>query len=203
MVKGFNNQLFIRGWRLLKPWLTAVVLILILRYTGALSGISFFTQRAMMETGAFDYTPVESAGERGFDYDFTVKDLDGRQVPMDSFKNKVVFLNLWATWCGPCRVEMPSIQGLYEKVNHDSVAFVMLSVDKPEHHEKVKQFIAKEGYSFPVYTVASNLPAQLHTGSIPSTFVIRKDGKIAGQKIGATNFDTDNFLEFLIKLSLR
>src|SRR5690606_12751282 len=67
-----------------------------------------------------------------FNYAFTIKDLEGNIKSFDDYKNKVIFLNLWATWCGPCRAEMPSIQKLYNKTQSDDVVFIMLSIDREE-----------------------------------------------------------------------
>lgn len=188
--------------KVLKPWLLAFALVLILRYTGAISGLSVVTQSALFETGLMDFNPGENTAEAtSFNYDFTLKDLKGNVIDFNQFKDKVIFLNMWATWCGPCRVEMPSIQSLYETVDQDKVVFIMLSLDTPENHQKIIKFTDKKEYTFPVYVPNESLPRQLKVSSIPTTFIIGKDGKIKSKKVGTANYDTAEFKEFLNSLT--
>jgi thiol-disulfide isomerase/thioredoxin len=133
MNKTFNNQKVRAVISALKPWFVAILFVMILRFTGALSGISFIAQSAIMKTGLMNFEPEENVTRDGFDYNFSIKDLNGKTVDFSQFRGKVVFLNLWATWCGPCRVEMPSIQNLYNSTDHDQIIFVMLSIDAPEN----------------------------------------------------------------------
>lgn len=184
----------------LKPWLVGLSIVLILKYTGALSGIAFFTQSAAMETGLMDIAVDERSADENFDYGFLLKDTDGNTINGKTLKGKVVFLNLWATWCGPCRVEMPSIQELYND-KKDSVMFVMLSLDAKSQEHKIKKYIDEKEFTFPVYTLASSPTPQLNVPSIPTTFVISKDGKIKSKKIGAANYNTKKFRKMLDELA--
>lgn len=97
---------------------------------------------------ASETLPVVGAG-------FKMVSLNGKTVSFESLKGKVVFMNMWATWCPPCIAEMPNIQKLYEKIGSDKIAFVMLSLDE-DGMEKVKKFIGKKGFTFPVYLPASS-----------------------------------------------
>ena len=139
--------------------------------------------------------------EKSFNYNFKVKDLNGTVINFKDFKGKTIFLNVWATWCGPCRVEMPSIQKLYDKVDKEKIAFVMLAVDKREDFEKVINFVKEKEFSFPVYVPHEYLPDQLMVRTIPTTFVINSDGKIAAQETGTANYDTEEFKSFLEDLT--
>jgi thiol-disulfide isomerase/thioredoxin len=202
MRKLFHNQKVRAIWKALRPWATALVLLAILRYTGAISGISFLTQSALFETGVMDIDPKEnSAVATSFDYDFVLKDLDGNKVDVSQFKNKVVFLNLWATWCGPCRVEMPSIQKLYESMDKEKVVFIMLALDNEENQHKIPKYIQDKQFTFPVFVPHEYLPKQLQVPSIPTTFVIGRDGKVKSKKIGTANYDTDKFRQFMEELT--
>jgi thiol-disulfide isomerase/thioredoxin len=184
----------------LKPWLLAIVIVLILRYTGMLAGVSAVTQQALLKTGVMDASPEENMPERNFDYGFSVRDINKNTVSVESLKGKVIFINVWATWCGPCRAEMPSIQGLYNSIDHEKVAFVMLAVDQKDPYQKVTSFIKDKEYTFPVYFPDGSLPSLLRVPSIPSTFVISKEGKVVFREAGAANYDTDEFRSFLQKL---
>jgi len=102
-------------------------------------------------------------------------------------KDKVVIINIWATWCPPCVAEMPSFQLLYDDYK-EKVAFVFVANDE---REKVKNFLLKKGYSFPVYYQKTKAPKQLETSSIPVTFIIDKKGNIVVKETGAANWNSD------------
>jgi thiol-disulfide isomerase/thioredoxin len=187
-------------FKMVRPWITLVALILVLRYTGILAGISVITNTAMMRTGVLDADSEPLVPTKDFDYNFSITDLENKKVDFNQFKGKTVFLNLWATWCGPCRVEMPSIQKLYNEVNHDDIVFVMLSLDRAEDKEKVVKFVNDKQHTFPVYIPAGYLPEQLNVPSIPTTFIISPEGKIVSKKVGTANYDTEEFKTFLEKL---
>ncbi|WP_187263003.1 TlpA disulfide reductase family protein [Pontibacter beigongshangensis] len=127
---------------------------------------------------------------------FKMTNLDGKTVSFESLRGKVVFLNIWATWCPPCVAEMPNIQRLYEKVGSDKIAFVMLSVDEGGQ-EKVQKFINKKGYTFPVYMPASQFPQEFYSNAIPTTFIISPEDKIVAKQEGMAEYDTPEVREFL------
>lgn len=187
---------FVIGY--LKPVVSAILLIVVLQATGLLSSVSVFTQRAAMEAGLFKAIPEDvDLVKPDFDYNFSIKDLNGSKIPFEQFKGKVVFLNMWATWCGPCRAEMPSIQSLYEKVKSDSIVFVMLSWDRDSDKSKIEKYIEKNSYTFPVYQRSSYLPDNLEVPSIPTTFIISKDGKVIQKEVGVRNYDSKKMIEYL------
>ncbi|WP_299762619.1 TlpA disulfide reductase family protein [uncultured Pontibacter sp.] len=127
---------------------------------------------------------------------FKMVDVQGKQVAFESLKGKVVFLNIWATWCPPCIAEMPNIQKLYDKVGSDKIAFVMLSVDEGGM-EKVKKFVDKKKYTFPVYKPASQFPQEFYSNAIPTTFIISLEGKIVAKQEGMADYNTPEVVEFL------
>ncbi len=178
-----------------------MLLLIVLRYTGILAGISFAASSALMKIGVMDAQPNDVAVVQLFDYDFSIKDMEGKVIDFNTYKGKTIFINLWATWCGPCRVEMPSIQKLYDRVNHDDIIFVMLSLDDPKNTNKIIHFISDRHFTLPVYQPASALPEELDVRSIPTTLVIDPNGKIVSKKVGAANFDTDKFEKFLTELA--
>ena len=144
---------------------------------------------------------VNTISEAMLANDFLLQDLQGNTVKFSSLRNKVIFLNIWATWCPPCVAEMPGIQSLYDKVKgNKNIAFVMLSVDQ-NGMEKVKKFVAKKGYTFPVYLPASGVPAIFETRSIPATFILAKDGKVAVRHDGMANYDTKEVKEYMENLA--
>jgi thiol-disulfide isomerase/thioredoxin len=121
-------------------------------------------------------------------------DLTGKEVAMD--ENKIAFVNVWATWCGPCNMEMPGIQTLYNKYkDHSKIAFYIIS---DEDAETVNPFIARKGYNLPFYQYAGPYPSALDGNAIPRTYIIYK-GKILAQEIGASQWDRPEVVELIEK----
>jgi thiol-disulfide isomerase/thioredoxin len=133
------------------------------------------------------------------DYDWTLMDIEGSPVSFSEFKGEVVFLSIWATWCPPCRAEMPNIQHLYEQYG-DRVSFVLASQEDPE---TILRFMEDQGYSMPVYRLVQNPPAKLSTSSIPTSFLISPEGKIQVRKTGAARWDGKFFTAYLDELLSR
>jgi len=198
------NPVLQRAVKILKPWFLWILLFLVLRFTGGLSVLSGWVQGAALNLGFRDAsTSGEALVKKKFDYNFTLRTLDGQVVDAHDWQGKVVFLNLWATWCGPCRAEMPSIQSLYESVGHDQVVFVMLSLDHDQPQEKVQKYIRDKAYTFPVYLPEESLPDLLQVSSIPTTFVINAAGEVVSHETGAANYNTPKFRKFLDGLQLK
>lgn len=187
-----------RIYNILSPWVGAILIIAVLQFTGLLGSISYLAQSAILKTGLMNASTDVEEELADFDYGFTIKDLDGKRIEFDQFKNKVVFLNLWATWCGPCRAEMPTIQKLYDKVKDDpNIEFVILSIDKDKDLPKVVKYLKDRNYTFSGYMPSGYITSQLDVPSIPTTFVISKQGKILTKEVGTTNFNTNRFFKFL------
>ncbi|MCI0750226.1 MAG: TlpA family protein disulfide reductase [Flammeovirgaceae bacterium] len=185
----------------LKPFAFAIAIVAVLKLTGTLSSVSYLANAALLKTGIKNAnSEIKSSAPEKFDYDFKIKSLDGQLVDFKQFEGKTVFLNLWATWCGPCRAEMPSIQKLYDKVDKTKVEFVVLSLDAADATPKVVKYIEKNQYTFPVYHHTGYVPELLQVPSIPTTFIINKNGKVVSKEVGATNFDTDKFKNYLENL---
>lgn len=184
----------------LKPVLLAFILIALLQVTGLMSSVSYYAQSALLKTGIRNASENSLKKPEPFDYNFTVRNAAGERVSFEQYKGKVVFLNLWATWCGPCRAEMPTIQSLYEKMDTTGVEFVILSIDRDSDEPKIAKYIKQSKYTFPVYRPSGKLTAQLDVPGIPTTFIINKQGMIVSKEVGATDFDTSKFRKFLSEL---
>jgi thiol-disulfide isomerase/thioredoxin len=185
-----------------KPVFIAFVIILSLPWSGQGGGASFVGPSATMKTGLpDDRSPGTLKNTPDFDYNFTIKDMDGNRLSFGQFKGKVIFLNLWATWCGPCRAELPAIQELYSGIEKDKIIFVMLSIDKDSDKGKIVRYIKNNAFTFPVYQPSGQLTKQLRVPSIPTTWVVSKEGKIVAKEVGTTNFNTVKFKEFINELA--
>ena len=185
----------------IKEWGIFAGIIAILYFTGLHTEVAAYAQRAVLATGLI--TPeieVDKEATGVIDYNFKIKSMDGEVVELSQFKDKVIFINLWATWCPPCRAEMPSIQSLYNKVkDKEDIVFVMLSLDRAGDEGKINKFINKKSFDFPVYLPVTEVPEILRSPSIPTTFVVAKNGKIVSKKVGMAKYDTKSFENFLIK----
>jgi peroxiredoxin len=132
--------------------------------------------------------------------DFTLPDLDGKMHRLSDFRGRVVFLNLWATWCPPCRMEMPSMQALYKRLQNRD--FVMLAVAEDEGGAAaVRPFVREVGLTFTVLldpegTVSPRYGA---TG-YPETFIIDRNGQVVNHTIGPAEWDSEQMVAFFNQL---
>jgi thiol-disulfide isomerase/thioredoxin len=120
--------------------------------------------------------------------DFALPLLDGRTCNTKDLRGKVLFLNFWATWCGPCRAEMPSMETLYQRFKSQGLEF--LAVNLQESPRTVGAFMDKLGLSFP-----AALDQQGSTGAaygvmaIPTTYIVDREGRIIARVRGSLNWD--------------
>ncbi len=194
----------LRIFEFAKPFIVAFIIIALLQLTGLFGDVAALTQQAALSTGLMNASiPMTDRNQENFDFGFTLKDSLGNKFNAGQFKGKVIFLNVWATWCGPCRAEMPAIHKLYNKVKDDRIVFIMLSIDKDQAAQKVKAYVRKNKYTFPVYMPSGYLTEQLNVPSIPTTFVISKEGKIVMKEVGTKNYNTNKFMRFLNELAAK
>ena len=124
--------------------------------------------------------------------DFLVYDKDGAAVRLSDYFGKPIVLNFWASWCGPCRREMPHFEQMYEKYGND-VEFLMvnLTAGSRESFENATAFISENGYTFPVlYDTAAYAATAYSVYSIPTTYFIYNDGSLAAMVNGAISAET-------------
>ena len=119
--------------------------------------------------------------------DFSMTDAEGATVRLSDFKGRPVLLNFWASWCGPCKSEMPAIQEAW-KQSGDEVAFVIVNMTgmDGESEEAARAFLTGNGYDFPCYfDKANSAAAAFGVSSIPQTYLINAEGNIIGGYMGA------------------
>ncbi len=131
---------------------------------------------------------------------FAFKDMYGKDISSNDLKGKVVFINFWATWCPPCRAEMPSLQKLYDELKNDP-GIVFLFMNEDENRQKALDFLAEKKYSMPFYTANGMIPEEIYSGTLPTTVVLDKEGKIVYQHEGIGNFNNDDFMKQLRELA--
>lgn len=137
--------------------------------------------------------------------DFTLSDQNGIEHTLSAYKGKTIFLNFWATWCPPCRSEMPEIQALYEKYGENEGDLIVLGVATPNYGnegsvEDVTAFLSDNGYTFPVVMDKYGLFSSLYgISAYPTTFMIDKDGNVFGYVQGAL---TGEIMESIVQQTM-
>jgi cytochrome c biogenesis protein CcmG/thiol:disulfide interchange protein DsbE len=143
------------------------------------------------------FTPVE-VGTRA--PDLQAIDLQGRPVSLDDLRGEVVFLNVWATWCPPCRKEMPSMQRLYDRLGPEGLRIVAVSIDAApgaldaagRPGGDIEAFAKEYGLTFDIWhDPEGGIQRVYRTTGIPESFVIDRDGTIVKKVIGATEWDSE------------
>ncbi len=177
-------------------WIIPLGIFGLLYVSGLLPEVQGALQSLIVRSGAVDQR-VEVREDLGsLSFDFTLEDQNGNSISSTDFQGKTVFINLWATWCGPCIAEMPDIEDLYQEIGNDpDVMFVMLNLD--QNREKAVEFIERKEYQMPIYYKASALPPELNVRSIPTTFVIDPEGKVIFRHSGIAAYNNDSFISFL------
>lgn len=131
------------------------------------------------------------------DFAFSLLDLKGQQTQLQELKGKVLFINIWASWCSPCVKEMPTIQSLYDVVKaQNNIEVILLSMD--EAPEKAVMFLRSRSLGIPTYFPTAKLPEVLQSAGLPTTFVISKEGQIIYKKEGAADYSASVFKKWLI-----
>jgi thiol-disulfide isomerase/thioredoxin len=169
-----------------------------LYFTGLLTTLMGGLQSLVLSTGLFN--PKQSSEEtlpKNMDYSGALITSDNQQVLLEDFQGKTLFINIWASWCAPCRAEMPFIASLYEKVKEEeNVQFLMISID--DEFEKGLKFIHQKDFNFPVFHAKYGLNSSLSSSVIPTTFIISPEGKILLKHEGMGNFDNKEILQLLL-----
>ncbi|MDP3774867.1 MAG: TlpA disulfide reductase family protein [Gemmatimonadales bacterium] len=135
-----------------------------------------------------DIFPVE-VGSRA--PDFTAADLaTGDPVTLASYRGQVVLLNVWATWCEPCRIEMPSFERLHQELGPQGLRIVAVSIDEAGP-DVVREFQREYGLTFQILHDRSRaIERTYQTTGVPESFVLNREGRIMKKVIGATEWDS-------------
>ena len=124
---------------------------------------------------------------------FAAPDLSGDEIAFADHLGEVVLVNVWATWCGPCRIEMPPIQSSYERFRDRGFTVLAISIDAgPGYEGKVARFVEEYGLTFPILLdPEGRIQRTLKTVGVPETFVLDREGRIVKRLIGATDWDSE------------
>jgi len=135
---------------------------------------------------------------------FTLRNLKGNYESLESYRGQVVVLNFWATWCAPCRVEMPSFEKLYRRYRSEGVSVLAVTLDK-NAKPKIKSFVDEHNLSFPVLLDSKSEVERLYPSmTVPFTYVIDRKGRVVARVDGAKNWESEETfeaIEYLLKIS--
>lgn len=147
--------------------------------------------------GAPDLSPATNPKiGQPVEMNWQLKNLNGESILLSDFKGKVIFLNLWATWCPPCKAELPSIEKLTELADRD-IVFLLVSNEK---QDEVISFFKPIDSTLPVFTAEGEYPADFVTEGIPATYIIDKKGNLAAFHLGSAQWDDQTVVDFLKSL---
>ena len=128
--------------------------------------------------------------------DANILDINGNKAKISDYKDKVIFLNLWATWCPPCRAEMPSMEKLQNKFKDRN--FAVLAVSQGEDMKTVTNFLKKNKYTFKIFIDDKNEVASAYgTGSIPTSYLIDKNGNMIAQFVGGRDWFSKDAIDLI------
>ncbi|GAB5526116.1 MAG: hypothetical protein Roseis2KO_39880 [Roseivirga sp.] len=179
-----------------------VTIFAVIYFTGSQAEVFGRVQQVVLKTGVMNVGELEEDAKLDADYDMKLVDTEGNILDLQTLKGKTIFMNYWATWCAPCVAEMPSIDGLYEKVSEDpNIVFLMISEDKKM--STARGWVKRKGFSFPIYKLASPIADVYETGVVPTTFVISPEGKIVVAKTGMANYNSRRFVKLMKRLAAK
>jgi thiol-disulfide isomerase/thioredoxin len=155
--------------------------------------------RQVMSTGLFnagikkEATAVNKTNSLA---NFSYRDEKGNVLSTVNLKGKVVFINFWATWCPPCRAEMPALNDLYNKLHADD-RFVFLFLNEDNDPQKAASYLQSNGFAMPLLSSSGSVPSEIYSGSLPTTIVLNKDGQIVYKHEGIAKYNTTEFIQQL------
>lgn len=185
-----------------KKIITNIALLLIVALILFVPAAKAVVIRGLMSIGLFEpavETKVISVGKELKDIKF--KNANGQVISLADCKGKVVFLNFWATWCPPCLAEMPAINRFYEQFKNQDVIFIL--VDADGNLTKSQAYLDRKKYKLPIYAMASDVPQNIFKGTLPTTLVLDRKGRISLHGEGAANYSSKQFTNFISELLKR
>ncbi len=163
-----------------------VILFVLLLIPSTRKEIKFFVSKITMSQ------PKTISGSNNIlsdeELSFTFRTENGEETDLSGYKDSVIFLNFWATWCPPCRAEMPSIQKFYNEFG-DKIAFILVS---NETSSTINNYLKENNFDLPISSPLMAPQGRLYSSTIPTSFLIGKKGELLMSKKGAARWDSDN-----------
>lgn len=130
---------------------------------------------------------------------FSFINAEGNTATTNDLKGKVVFINFWASWCPPCRAEMPGLENLYKELKNDA-RLVFLFINEDNDKNKAIQYLQKNHFTIPLYSREGYVSDDLFSGTLPTTVIIDKQGKIVLKHQGMARYNSADFIRQLKEL---
>lgn len=194
-----HNPAKIVSW--LKRNMVSIFLIIITAILVLIPDAKIFVLQQLLKTGLFNSSIIkkEAIDLSLVNVDFDYTDNLGEDLNTSSLRGKVIFINFWAPWCPPCRAEFPSIEMLYSRYK-DNPGIFFLPINTDADLTKGQAYLDKEKFSFPMYHLKGRIPAEIFSGSLPTTVVLDKKGKIRLYHTGFGNYSSDKFIRQIQEL---
>ncbi len=181
----------------------ALIVFVMLCFLGLVKWGEGVSQRktggAAAQKGVFGKLGMEEPQKAALAPDFSLEDLSGRRVDLKSLRGKVVFLNFWATWCIPCREEMPTLEKLDRELKSKGLEIV--AIDYQESPGEVRKFFAQHGFTFTaLLDREGKVSNQYGTWSIPLSVFISRNGELVGKAVGSRKWDSPDARVFVREL---
>ena len=190
-----------KTWKFIKKNVFTIVMIIIVVILFVSPDAKSFVLRQIVATGLFNATidkkDVDTANLVNVDFDFV--DEGGNLQNTSSLRDKVVFINFWASWCPPCRAEFPSIEKLYTQFK-DNPDIVFLTINEDSDPAAGKAYLDKEGFTVPMYQSRGNVPSEVYSGTLPTTVVLDKNGMVRYHHTGIANYASNKFVRQIREL---
>lgn len=196
MIMNLNNLFKEMKKRWLSIWLCGLLIIFIFN-----PDAKSWVLQQLVSTGLFKAEikkgDMNKSLQEAATFSFT--DSLGNTVAISELKGKVLFINFWASWCPPCRAEMPSLEELYKKLKDDN-RFVFLFINEDEDRNKAIRYFEKNNFTMPLYYRVGQVSDEIFSGTLPTTVVINKEGKVVLKHEGMAKYNTETFIRELKEL---
>ena len=181
------------------PFVRGVLVGLVLGPGALLGGLALITRRIRRRMKVGDRLKPPPLPVGRWDFDMSAQDVDGNRLDFADFSGKVLIVNFWATGCGPCVAEMPSLSRLREATSDVEVALACVT---REPVAKVREFLNKGDVDLPIYVLDGDVPKCFESRAIPATFVLDKKGTIVLRHFGAAAWDDESVVGFVRGLAV-
>jgi len=156
---------------------------------------------AQAEHNAFQLLGVAKPRTVKMAPDFSLTDINGKQVNLKDFRGKSVLINFWATWCGPCREELPSLQALHEKLSGEDFVVLAINIDR-RNPDRVKKYMKEYSLTFSVpIDPSQQVRKKYYIMGLPVSYLVDPDGKLRGFISGARKWDSPASIEVMRSLN--
>ena len=177
----------------------AVAVIGVLTFLAVFQRVSHREGRPNTGEEYFEKLQIEKAGKRTAAPNFTLEDLSGKRVSLKQFRGRVVLLNFWATWCIPCREEMPAMEKLHRELKDDGLEIV--AVNFKESNQQVRKFLDELGLTFTaLLDKDGEVSEEYGVWSLPLSYFIDRRGEFVGKAIGSRNWHGEEARNFFLGL---